>query len=240
MDMMKMGFIDPNKGLELMDMGGIDKLYEELRIDERAAQRENLRMSRLDIETIMQHEQSVTNQNAMAAQQANMQAMQMPPQMPMDPGMGGMPPQEEMLPGMDTSMGMPPQDPMGQTPDMPMEPGAMGNDPNTGTPLQAPMNIVSVNTWDNHQLHIDVHNRYRKTQGFEMLADEVKAQFEYHVAMHAMALNMASQQAMMMPPPPPGGDMGGATNGSDTPVGSNQFGPPGTEQGAPPPPMMGQ
>lgn len=41
MDMMKMGFIDPNKGLSMMDMGGIDKLYNELKADERQAKRKS-------------------------------------------------------------------------------------------------------------------------------------------------------------------------------------------------------
>jgi len=189
MEIMKMGWIDPTKGLELMDMGGIDKLYDELKIDERQAQRENLRMSRLEIQQIEQHEQMVQMQGQMA-QEADAQGQPIP-----------------------------------------------NSDQNTGTPLSMPDNIIPVNTWDNHQLHIDIHNRYRKSQAFEMLPEKIKQQFEYHVAMHAMALNAAAMQAQMMPPGPDGGM--GADNGSGAPVGSNQFGPPGTSEGMPPPDASG-
>lgn len=57
MDLMKMGFIDPNKGLEVMEIGGINKIYEQVQIDVRQAQRENLKMAQATQELIMQHEQ---------------------------------------------------------------------------------------------------------------------------------------------------------------------------------------
>lgn len=44
LDLMKMGFIDPQKGLEMMEMGGVEKIYEEVQIDISQARRENLRM----------------------------------------------------------------------------------------------------------------------------------------------------------------------------------------------------
>lgn len=238
LDMMKMGFIDPNKGLELLDMGGLDQLYSELKVDERQAQRENLRMSKLEINTILEYEQKAQSLNDQAQQQQDVmsQPAMMDPTLMSDPSMTG---PAAVDPNMSPDMGMnaaPQQDAQAM--------GPAGNDLNSGAPLQVPMNLVPVNTWDNHQLHIDVHNRYRKTQAFELLSDEVRAQFEYHVAMHAMALNQAASAAAMLPPPPEGSQ--GAQNGSGTPVGqqdplgSNQFGPPGTENGAPPPDMMGQ
>lgn len=66
MDLMKMGFIDPNKGLEVMDMGGINKIYEQLQVDQRQVQRENLRMSKVTGDMMMQYNE----QNAMQQQQA--------------------------------------------------------------------------------------------------------------------------------------------------------------------------
>lgn len=226
LDLMKLGMIDPNKGLELMEMGGIDKLYDEIKIDERAAQRENLRMRNLDLEQVFQHVKQIEAANAEAQQMAEQMNQQMAMQ-GMQQGPPGMPP----LPGMeDPSMGG----------GMPPMPGPAGMDQATNEPLQLPINIVPVNTWDNHQLHIDVHNRFRKSQAFDMLPDTIKDQFEAHVQMHAQALNQAAMNAMMMPPPPDGGMS--AENGSGTPVGqeqgANQFGPPGTEEGAPPPEMM--
>jgi hypothetical protein len=57
MDLMKMGFIDPQKGLEVMDMGGINKLYEQVQVDQRQAQRENLRMSKVTAQMMEEYNQ---------------------------------------------------------------------------------------------------------------------------------------------------------------------------------------
>lgn len=45
MDLMKMGLINPQQGLELLDLGGIEKAYESFLVDTRQAQRENLKLS---------------------------------------------------------------------------------------------------------------------------------------------------------------------------------------------------
>jgi len=76
-------------------------------------------------------------------------------------------------------------------------------DPNTQQPLPPggnPPPIVPVNTWDNHAVHIDAHNKFRKSQQFENLDPEVKQLFEEHVSMHQRAL-----QAQQMPAPAPPG-----------------------------------
>src|SRR4030095_11540353 len=59
--------------------------------------------------------------------------------------------------------------------------GPGGADIQTGDPLEMPMNIIPVNTWDNHEVHVEVHNRFRKSQAFELLPEPIKEQFEYHV-----------------------------------------------------------
>lgn len=56
MDLMKMGFIEPNKGLEVMEIGGINKITESIQVDRKQAQRENLRMSRVTPEMLQQHQ----------------------------------------------------------------------------------------------------------------------------------------------------------------------------------------
>jgi hypothetical protein len=58
MDLMKMGFIDPQKGLEVMEIGGINKIYDSLQTDIRQAQRENLRMAAVTAETLAQYKQA--------------------------------------------------------------------------------------------------------------------------------------------------------------------------------------
>lgn len=144
MDLMKMGFIPPQEGLKYMDMGGINKLYDQFQTDNRQVQRENLRMSKVTAELMEEYNQ------------ANLETLQ--------------------------------QDP-------------------TAFDGQEPPLIVPVNTWDNHKLHIDIHNNYRKGQAFEMLPLEVKALFEAHVKQHIMALGLESEtmnprNAAGLPPDP--------------------------------------
>lgn len=73
-------------------------------------------------------------------------------------------------------------------------------DPASGQPLEQPP-IVTVNTWDNHEVHIEIHNRFRKTQEFTRLSDEIKQAFEAHVQMHKQALvqQQLEQQMGMIP-----------------------------------------
>jgi hypothetical protein len=155
MDLMKMGFIDPNKGLEVMDMGGINKLYEQLQVDQRQVQRENLRMSKITPQLLQQYQM----QNLQMQQQADAQ-------------------------GQPSPFG---QDPMGQ-------------------PLMPPL-MIPVNSWDNHQAHIEYHNKFRKGQSFELLGPETKALFEAHVQQHIVAAGMETitqdpRAAAGLPPDP--------------------------------------
>lgn len=202
MDMMKFGWVEPNKGLELMEMGGLEKLYNEIKIDEQQAQRENLRIRRLDLQEIEQH--------MMLVQQTNSQIQQN---------------QEQMMSGQDSGLQAQPTALTTGSPTEDMSIPGAEVDPNTGAPLQMPPTVINVNSWDNHMVHIEVHNRFRKSQAFELLPDEIKQQFEYHVQMHQQAL------AATMPPPDMMDQQGSAGQGEAPPVGSNQFGPPGSEDG---------
>jgi hypothetical protein len=185
MDMMKMGFIDPNEGLKIMEIGGARKLYENLRRDESQAQRENIRMKRLQPDDVEQARMEWEQ-----AQQEEMgQVMTM---------------QEQ---GVQPS----PADPPMQT---------IGAD---GIPLQQP-SIIPVNTWDNHDVHIKVHNDYRKSQAFELLSPEIKQQYELHVNMHLMAVTQAMQEAMMF---------GGGAGGPEAMAGDSPENAPPQEEGAP-------
>lgn len=121
MDLMAQGFIQPDIGLDLMQMGGPAGFFNATKIDKRQAQRENIKMR------------------------------QMPPVDPME------------------AMMQPPQDP-----------DADGD-------IDQPT-LVQVNTWDNHAVHIQVHNDFRKGQTFETLPDNIKQEFEAHVQMHMAAL----------------------------------------------------
>jgi hypothetical protein len=167
-DLMKMGFIDPQEGLEVMEIGGLNKIYERVQVDIRQAQRENLKMRIVTEEDVITHLQAYMER-----------------------------PEEERM------------------------------DKATGMPFQPPL-IIPVNSYDNHEIHIDQHNRYRKSQAFEMASPLTKRLFEEHVNEHMQALmtTMQATQAMgtnplqppeaagpesqlqeQQPPPPPGGMM---------------------------------
>lgn len=164
MDLMSQGFIPPEKGLELMDVGGINRLYDEIKVDYAQASRENMRMAAVTQDQMSQYASTFLPQQ----QQDPMQQM-------MDQ-MGGAP--------QDMSQGMPPQ-PGGLVDPNTGQPlvDQMGN------PTQPPL-IVPVNSFDAHQAHIQVHNNYRKSQEFEQLKPEIKALFEQHVNQHQMALGL--------------------------------------------------
>lgn len=182
MDLMKMGFVDPNKGLELMEIGGVQKLYEQLKVDERQAQRENMRMKKMDPAAIEQHAQMMqqfTQMQQMAAGMAEEQQSIIPPELP------------ELAAPTDQPGNLPFA---GGMPDMEMPGEEL--DPSTGEQLMPPP-LVPVNTWDNHAVHIDVHNRFRKSQAFELLTEQHKILFEDHVRLHAEALNASAMAAEM-------------------------------------------
>lgn len=58
MDLMTNGFIPPEKGLELMDVGGVQRLYEEIQTDQAQASRENMRMAAVDQQQMNQYLQT--------------------------------------------------------------------------------------------------------------------------------------------------------------------------------------
>ncbi len=122
----------------------------------------------------------------------------LPPEDPMAAlmGGGGAPPMDLTVPGADPSTA-PPMDPsmdpaMGGAPmgGDPMDPMGGMADPATMMPPPPPPPIVPVNTWDNHEVHIETHNNFRKRQEFENLAPELKEEFERHVALHRAALGL--------------------------------------------------
>lgn len=76
MDLMKMGFIDPNKGLEVMDMGGINKIYEKIQVDKKQVQRENLKMSKVTADILEKYNEQ--NMQMLEADPASLEGMDPP------------------------------------------------------------------------------------------------------------------------------------------------------------------
>lgn len=148
MELMKMGFIPPEKGLEMLDLGGVERVYEDYLVDVRQAQRENQRM--------MEGEQTMPND------------------------------------------------------------------------------------FDNHQVHLEVHNKFRKGQEYEALGDEVKQVFQMHVQLHSMAMQSGMLPGGIMPPmmPEDPNDPNGMPGGMPGDPAQSQEPPQGQPQGQPPPADM--
>ena len=161
MDLMKMGFIDPNKGLEVMEIGGINKIYEQVQVDVRQAQRENLKMAQATLELIEQHKVQQIQEYLSTPQ--GQEAVQ---------------------------NGLLMEGPEGDLLDV--SPALQGGEP---MPVANEL-IVPVNNWDDHRLHIERHNAYRKSQAFENLPDEAKDLFDRHVQGHVAAIMEGAQAAM--------------------------------------------
>lgn len=136
---MKMGFIPPEDGLRILEMGMLKQYYNIIKIDENSAQRENLMIKRIT-EEMMQEFEASWNEGAANGDQDKV-------------------------------------------------------DPDSGKPLQVPP-MVTVNAWDNHAVHIEVHNRFRKSQAFQLLPDVVKAEFQKHISMHEQAMQMQQMEQM--------------------------------------------
>jgi hypothetical protein len=165
---MKMGFISPQDGLRILDMGMLKQYYNLLKLDENQSQRENLMMKRLTEEVVeqfqVQWEQGAQNG---------------------DP--------DKVVPGQTDAEGQP-------------------------IALAVPA-VVPVHDYDNHAVHIEVHNRFRKSQSFEILPDIVKAEFQKHISMHEAALQQKMMEQAMM-----GMAGAGAPAGQPQPLPSEQAG----------------
>lgn len=153
-ELMKMGAIEPGKALKYLQMNETDKMYDELMLDSRHAQRENVLMSQgvqlLKVDTKAQ------------------------PQVDPMTGMPSMEPSYKQEIQRDPMTGEP------QT------------DPQTGQPVTYQ---VTINPFDNHDVHVAEHQAFQKTQEFEMLTPEIKQLIQDHVDEHKMEM-MKERNAM--------------------------------------------
>lgn len=188
MDLMSQGFVPPEKGLELMDIGGVQRLYDQLRVDNSQASRENMKMSAVTDDQLAQYQMissmpTMPGSDPLGLMQGMMQT-QTPPAPNMETGMS---------PGMPDPNNMPAD----ISPDMASQMSMQAQ------PVSQPPLIVPVNSYDNHQIHIDVHNNYRKSQQFEGLSPTQKKLFEDHVNQHLVSMGLQpgstpqAQQAQM-------------------------------------------
>jgi len=145
-ELMKMGAIDSLKALRYLQMNETDKLYDEMMLDVRHVQRENIIMS------------------------------QGQPLNKIDPK--GQPPQQ-MNPV--TGALMPGMGPAYKT-DVQRDP--MTGEPQTDETGQPVTYNVTVNPFDDHEIHVAEHQAYQKTQEFELLPPEIQQIIQDHVDEH--------------------------------------------------------
>lgn len=151
MDMMRLGLVPPEDGLELLDVATLSRYTDNrgTRPDELRAQRENVMFKSLAELQIMQHYQRWQQ----GVEQGN--------------------------------------------------PAMFNQD--SGQPLKPPASIP-VNKWDNHAVHIQEHDNFRKSPAYDLLSDSQKAELNKHIDMHEMALaalQAAQIQQMQLGAQPP-------------------------------------
>jgi hypothetical protein len=186
-DMFSLGLIDQTTALRLMEVGGMSKVMDILHVAEKKAQRENIKMKSLKPEQMEEAEQKFQMQ-----QMEQMLANPLGGGMPTDPMAPQGMPADPMAPQGGPAMeGEPTGEPMG-----------MGDPMMAGPPEPPKMPpVIPVDDFDVHEIHIEVHNKFRMSQEYEMLSPELKDQFAQHVDMHE-ALQMQKvimDQSMMAP-----------------------------------------
>jgi hypothetical protein len=109
-------------------------------------------------------------------------------------------------------------------------PPEMMEDPQVMEELQslpAPM-LISVDDFDIHEVHIETHNKFRMSQEYEILPDEIKEQFAQHVAAHEQIIQQKKLQQFLDMIPGDGSEAGGAPmegDSMDVPIGGPETGP---------------
>lgn len=187
MDMFSVGILqDPNQALRLLEVGGAQKVLDTISVAEKKAQRENTKIKSLKAAEGQELLQQHTQQNL-----------------------------EQMLMEMSESLSTEPDPETGMVSE-PMDPAMLAQDPQVVQALSAEVPpFIPADDFDVHQVHIEVHNRYRMGQEYETLPDSVKAEFDKHVEMHKMLLQQSMMEQLMMQGgmPPEEGGSGGSVDG---------------------------
>jgi len=75
--------------------------------------------------------------------------------------------------------------------------------------------IIPVDEFDVHEVHIETHNKFRMSQEYEILPDEIKEQFAKHVAMHEQIVQQKQLKQFLEMIPGDGSPEGGAPLAGD-------------------------
>ena len=169
-DFMTRGLIDPQMGLKMLGLPGFSSYYELMDLDENQALRENVKFETAIAEEIAQKRQESDTRKYMdmmnMVQQANATAQSPGEQIVIDP-----------------------ENYQEQFDDLAM------NDPRFAQLAgEYDVSIWPINDFDNHEVHIEVHNRLRKSQTYENLPPEIQSEIDRHVNAHEEAMQMKALQ----------------------------------------------
>lgn len=232
---MKFGWIDPNEGFELLDMPMLNQWVNRRKVDKKAAQYENIEFRDLVEQEVIDFQiEQVELKKQQLQQEWSQKAADIESS---DPTLAG-------GPQIDPVTGQPmPPDPAAQAAEaeqaanilsMPTDPlpkpdplGYMSDPSPVATPC-----IVPVNSWDDHAVHIEIHNLWRKSPSFKFVPPAIRQEVEKHVRLHELALagNIQKEAAMMAPaggmdaqPTPPGGPKRGGMDAGTNPKETSPF-----------------
>ena len=88
--------------------------------------------------------------------------------------------------------------------------------------------VITVDDFDVHEIHIETHNKFRMSQEYEILDDEIKQQFAEHVSQHEQILQQKKLSQFLDAIPGDGSQPGaGPADGGnmEVPIGGPEMGP---------------
>lgn len=162
-DWMSRGILPYDIGLDLIDLPHMDKYYDIVKIDERQAERENIRLLNL-----------IPEELAVEREQAEMK-------------------KKEVIAQLMLSSGFPPEEINEESIEF-----FEANEPQAAQmAAQFDRAFIAPNDFDNHEVHIEIHNRVRKSQEYETADQAIKDEFDRHVAEHEQRLQQKQLEDMM-------------------------------------------
>lgn len=202
-DFMKMQFIPPLEGLELLDMPVLKKFVNANNVDKRAAQQENIMFRRLNPQELRASQasfQALSDQLAGAMMGQGIPPVDAPiPAMPF-----GADPMQPPLPGMEPPApeAAPPAPPAAEEAPPTEEPGAEGDPmadpamaapPPIPQPMTPPPLAIPINEWDDDETHILEHENQQKSPSFRLWPEPNKQEFQAHIDAHKARIIQRAQ-----------------------------------------------
>lgn len=176
-DFMTRGLVDPQMGLKMLGLPGFSAYYDLMDLDENHALRENIKFEGADLNEVTAKRQESDSRKYMdmlnMVEQANAMAMDPSEIIQIDQSS-----QEAMMEQLDD---------------------LAANDPRFAQLAgEYDVSIWPINDFDNHDVHIEVHNRLRKSQTYENLPPEIQTEIDRHVNAHEEAKQMKTLQEQFL------------------------------------------